>query len=205
MTIRCRSNSHCAAPTGASLAGPGAPSGTGTFFFWKTEQRKPMNDIKELIVFMRESGVKSLHIEMQESHACACLTETVAVPPVAEPPAEIPPPPPPPPAEAPKAEKKPEPKADTVKNPAGKPKPKAEAAPAKVDAEPRPAYDLFVELVERDDGGSETKTSLAETLRRMTRDDLLRVNNSFRLGVDTDVGEIGELRKSVGGWFEIEL
>jgi len=39
----------------------------------------------------------------------------------------------------------------------------------------------------------------------MTRGDLRRVNNSFRLGVDTDVGEIGELRKSVGGWFEIEL
>ena len=87
----------------------------------------------------------------------------------------------------PKAEK---PKAETAKDkpeqvkekPADKPKEKV--APVKTEQR-KNAYDEFLSLVEKDNGGDlkETLTPIAE---RLSLDELLRINNEFGLGLDTD-------------------
>ena len=87
----------------------------------------------------------------------------------------------------PKAEK---PKAETAKDkpeqvkekPADKPKEKV--APVKTEQR-KNAYDEFLSLVEKDNGG-DLKETLAPIVERLSLDELLRINNEFGLGLDTD-------------------
>ena len=62
---------------------------------------------------------------------------------------------------------------------------KAPEQPAAAMAKPDKVYDVFVETVEQDDG---TKADVKRGLiAQMTLDDMLRVNATFCLGLDTDV------------------
>lgn len=87
----------------------------------------------------------------------------------------------------PKAEK---PKAETAKDkpeqvkekPADKPKEKA--PPVKTEQR-KNAYDEFLSLVEKDNG-SDLAEKLAPIVERLSLDELLRINNEFGLGLDTD-------------------
>lgn len=81
-------------------------------------------------------------------------------------------------AEKPKAEKS---KAETAKD-------KPESVKEKPTEKPAPhkgAYDEFLSLVEKDDG-SNLAGKLAPIAERLSLDELLRINNEFGLGLDTD-------------------
>ena len=96
------------------------------------------------------------------------------------------------------AAKKPEPEPEKRAEEPAKPKRESKKAKAAAEtpkpqpAEPQPplpppagVYDVFVETIEQDDG---TKTEVKRMLiSKMTLDDMLRVNASFQLGLDTDV------------------
>lgn len=99
--------------------------------------------------------------------------------------------------EAEKAKTEPEPEPEKPKKsgkakPESKPEPKPEnkseaefTKSAPLPSKPANVYDVFVETVEQDDG---TKSELKRSLiGQMTLDDMLRVNNDFQLGLDTDV------------------
>ena len=81
---------------------------------------------------------------------------------------------------------KPKRESEKAKSEAEAPKPQPESAAAQPPLPP-PAgvYDVFVETIEQDDG---TKTEVKRLMiSKMTLDDMLRVNASFQLGLDTDV------------------
>ena len=71
------------------------------------------------------------------------------------------------------------------RKPAAETEVRAPEQPAAAMAKPGKVYDVFVETVEQDDG---TKADVKRGLiAQMTLDDMLRVNATFCLGLDTDV------------------
>lgn len=84
-------------------------------------------------------------------------------------------------------EKKPESAKEEVKEPeAAK---KAEKKSHKKPPEKKNLYEDFCDLVAKDDGGEGRREERTEMIRRMGLDDLLRLNNEFQLGLDTDKPE----------------
>lgn len=61
----------------------------------------------------------------------------------------------------------------------------AKPAPAPVAAASKPPYEAFCDLISSDDGNVKAEERM-DLLGRMGLDDLLRVNNDFQLGLDTD-------------------
>ena len=84
--------------------------------------------------------------------------------------------------EKPKAEPAKDKPEQVKEKPADKPKEKAQ--PVKT-AQQKGAYDEFLSLVEKDDG-SNLAGKLAPIAERLSLDELLRINNEFGLGLDTD-------------------
>ena len=77
------------------------------------------------------------------------------------------------------------------KTPEAKAEPKAEKKPLSG----KKAYETFTALI-TDDDGTVTKEQRAALIEKMGLDDLLRVNNDFSLGLDTDK-PVDEIRKDV--------
>lgn len=62
-------------------------------------------------------------------------------------------------------------------------------------------YEDFVEMVENDDGSHETTNEITSYLISATLDVLLRINNEFSLGIDTDK-PLDELRNEILSCFQ---
>ena len=57
----------------------------------------------------------------------------------------------------------------------------------------KPLFDAFVDALAKDDGG---ELDVAFFIGEMTLSDLIRVNNEYTLGIDTDVPQ-NDLRKAI--------
>jgi len=57
-------------------------------------------------------------------------------------------------------------------------------------------FERFAHLVEHDDGSKENAAERKSIVNKLKLDNLLRINNEFSCGVDTDC-KIGELRKTI--------
>jgi len=57
-------------------------------------------------------------------------------------------------------------------------------------------FERFATLVEHDDGSKENAIERKSIVNKLKLDDLLRINNEFSCGIDTDC-KIGELRKTI--------
>lgn len=187
------------------------------------------HSIQEFLDVLHQAGVKSFHIEFAEpkivAPGCTCIepgrnaatAPEVELPKAAEAPlvqltkapeapkAELPKAPeerkaePPKAPEAPKAEPpKAEPKKTEAKKEKAKKEPPAEAPKPAPAAPLQDLYETFAQLVEQNDGTKDEE--IRAMIAAMGEDNLLRVNNEFRLGLNMDVG-LAEKRKIVAQCF----
>lgn len=61
-------------------------------------------------------------------------------------------------------------------------------------------YGKFCEVIDKDDGSEKCAQLRAELISRMKLEDLLRVNNEYAIGVDTDK-PVEEIRKAIAEMF----
>jgi len=78
-----------------------------------------------------------------------------------------------------------------------KPAPKSKQVATRVkEIKPVDQFERFVHLVEHDDGSKENAAERKAIVNKLKLDDLLRINNEFSCGVDTDC-KMGELRTTI--------
>ena len=93
--------------------------------------------------------------------------------------------------EKPKTEK---PKTEKPKT--EKPKTEKPATTETKETKPVDKFEHFAYLVEHDDGSKENAAERKAIVNNLKLDDLLRINNEFSCGIDTDC-KIGALRKTI--------
>lgn len=76
-----------------------------------------------------------------------------------------------------------------------------DVSPTETVSAKRLTYEDFVRLSENDDGSEQVKVETANYLDNAPLDDLLRINNEFSLGLDTDK-PVKELRSEVKSCFQ---
>ena len=163
-----------------------------------------MKSFNEFIEFLRENNIKRFDIEFHEptdkeravittpvermltapkEAAGAPATLPAVVLPAAQPAAAEPNPPPAAPPIVPVEEKKPPRKA--AKEKAAKPVEETKPESAAAAVKPEDVYATFVQAVTHDDGAVDQLARQA-LINQMKLDDLLRLNNDFSLGINTD-------------------
>ena len=85
---------------------------------------------------------------------------------------------------------------ETEKPKTEKPKTEKPATTETKETKPVDKFEHFAYLVEHDDGSKENAAERKAIVNNLKLDDLLRINNEFSCGIDTDC-KIGALRKTI--------